>query len=114
MRLMVYSHDAFGLGNLRRMLAICDYLLSCWPRLSILLVSGSPMLQGFRLPKRLDYIKLPCLSRGVSGELSAKYLGTSIEETVELRSQLIYSAAAHYKPDLLLIDKKPTGLRREL
>ncbi|MEO0458168.1 MAG: glycosyltransferase, partial [Cyanobacteria bacterium P01_A01_bin.114] len=56
----------------------------------------------------------PCLSRGVSGELSAKYLGTSIEETVELRSQLIYSAAAHYKPDLLLIDKKPTGLRREL
>ncbi|MEM9906462.1 MAG: glycosyltransferase, partial [Cyanobacteria bacterium P01_D01_bin.44] len=114
MRLMVYSHDAFGLGNLRRMLAICDYLLSCWPRLSILLVSGSPMLQGFRLPKGLDYIKLPCLNRGVSGELTAKYLGTSIEETVALRSQLIYSAAAHYKPDLLLVDKKPTGLKGEL
>lgn len=114
MRLMVYSHDAFGLGNLRRMLSICDYLLSCWPKLSILLVSGSPMLQGFRLPKGLDYIKLPCLSRGVSGELSAKYLGTSIEETVALRSQLIYSAAAHFKPDLLLVDKKPAGLKGEL
>ena len=114
MRLMVYSHDAFGLGNLRRMLTICDYLLSCWPQLSILLVSGSPMIQGFRLPKGLDYIKLPCLNRGISGDLSAKYLGTSTEETVALRSQLIYSAATHFKPDLLLVDKKPAGLKGEL
>ncbi len=114
MRLMVYSHDAFGLGNLRRMLTICDYLLSCWPQLSILLVSGSPMIQGFRLPKGLDYIKLPCLNRGIAGDVAAKYLGTSTEETVELRSQLIYSAAYHFKPNLLLVDKKPAGLKGEL
>lgn len=113
-RLMVYSHDTFGLGNLRRMLAICEYLLDCWPRLSVLLVSGSPMIHEFRLPTGLDYIKLPCLNRGSSGELRAKYLGTSIEETVELRSQLIASAAMHFKPDLLLVDKKPTGLEGEL
>lgn len=114
MRLMVYSHDAFGLGNLRRMLSICDYLLRCWPRLSILLVSSSSMLQGFRLPTGLDYIKLPCLNRGTTGKLAAKYLGTTIEETVALRSQLIYAAATHFKPDLLLVDKKPTGLKNEL
>ena len=113
-RLMVYSHDAFGLGNLRRMLSICEHLLSCWPGLSVLLVSGSPMIHEFRLPKGLDYIKLPCLNRGVSGELTAKYLGTSIEETVALRSQIIASAATHFKPDLLLVDKKPTGLEGEL
>jgi len=113
-RIMVYSHDAFGLGNLRRMLAICEHLLSSWPKLSILLVSGSPMIHEFRLPKGLDYIKLPCLNRGVSGELAAKYLGTSIHETVALRSQLIRSAAVHFKPNLLLVDKKPTGLKGEL
>lgn len=111
---MVYSHDAFGLGNLSRMLAICDYLLSCWPRLSILLISGSPMVHGFRLPMGLDYIKLPCLNRGLSGKLSAKYLGTTTKETVDLRSQVILSAAAHFKPDLLLVDKKPGGLQGEL
>lgn len=113
-RIMVYSHDAFGLGNLRRMLAICEHLLSCWPELSILLVSGSPIIHEFRLPSGLDYIKLPCLNRGISGELSAKYLGTSVEETVALRSQIIHSAAAHFKPDLLLVDKKPTGVKGEL
>lgn len=26
MKLLVYSHDTFGLGNIRRMLAICKYL----------------------------------------------------------------------------------------
>ncbi|MEL7224866.1 MAG: glycosyltransferase, partial [Cyanobacteria bacterium J06576_12] len=55
-RIMVYSHDAFGLGNLRRMLAICEHLLTRWPNLSILLVSGSPMIHEFRLPVGLDYI----------------------------------------------------------
>ena len=114
MRLMVYSHDAFGLGNLRRMLAICEYLLKDHNNLSILLVSGSPMLQAFRLPKGLDYIKLPCLNRGQSGTLSAKYLGTELEETLKWRSHLIYSAALHFKPDVLLVDKKPYGIQKEL
>lgn len=113
-RIMVYSHDAFGLGNLRRMLAICEHLLGNWPGLSILLVSGSPMIHEFRLPTGLDYIKLPCLNRGGSGKLSAKYLGTSIDETVALRSQLIQSAVVHFKPDLFLVDKKPIGLSGEL
>lgn len=114
MRLMVYSHDAFGLGNLRRMLAICEHLLAHWPHLSILLVSGSPMLQAFRLPPGLDYIKLPCLNRGLAGQLSAKYLGTGTDETIAFRSHLILSAARHYKPDLLLVDKKPYGIEGEL
>lgn len=113
-RIMVYSHDAFGLGNLRRMLAICKHLLHYWPELSILLVSGSPMIHEFRLPTGLDYIKLPCLNRGTAGTLCAKYLGTSIEETVALRSHLIQLAAVHFEPDLLLVDKKPTGLEGEL
>lgn len=114
MRLMVYSHDAFGLGNLRRMLSICEYLLKNQANLSILLVSGSPMLQAFRLPKGLDYIKLPCLNRGESGALSAKYLGTELEETLQWRSHLIHSAALHFKPDVLLVDKKPHGIQQEL
>lgn len=114
MRLMVYSHDTFGLGNIRRMLAICEHLLDAIPEFSTLLVSGSPMLQSFRLPQRLDYIKLPCLNRGEGGELSAKYLGTTIDETLKLRANLILSAAVSFKPDLILVDKKPQGLRGEL
>lgn len=114
MRLMVYSHDAFGLGNIRRMLAICEHLLSAITDLSILVVSGSPMLQSFRLPPRLDYIKIPCLNRGESGEIAVKYLNTEIAETVKLRSDLILMAAINFKPDAILVDKKPYGIKNEL
>ncbi|GAB1540064.1 glycosyltransferase [Scytonema sp. NUACC21] len=114
MRLLVYSHDAFGLGNIRRMLAICEHLLGEIENLSILLVSGSPMLHDFRLPKGLDYIKLPCLNRGQTGNVAVKYLGCSVDETVKLRSELILSIVRNYQPDLLLIDKKPYGLKNEL
>ena len=114
MRLMVYSHDSFGLGNISRMLAICKHLLDAIPRLSILVVSGSPVLHSFRMPQGLDYIKLPCLGRDRSGKLSAKYLDTAVDETVKLRSHLIKSVAANFKPDLLLVDKKPYGLLGEL
>ncbi|BAY74008.1 hypothetical protein NIES25_04160 [Nostoc linckia NIES-25] len=114
MKLMVYSHDGFGLGNIRRMLGICTHLLDSIEKLSILVISGSPMLHSFRLPKRLDYIKLPCLNRGTSGEMFVKYLGIEIDETVKLRSELILSAIANFKPDVFLVDKKPYGIRNEL
>jgi predicted glycosyltransferase len=113
-RIMVYSHDAYGLGNLSRMLAICKYLLKSIPNLSILLISGSPMLQSFRLPQGLDYIKLPCLNRGSSGEMAVKYLNADVESTLKLRSELILAAAKNYQPDLVLVDKKPSGIQGEL
>ncbi len=114
MKLMVYSHDAFGLGNIRRMLTICEYLLRTLPNISILVVSGSPALHTLKLPEGLDYIKLPCLGRDTSGQLEAKYLKGMPETLVRLRSHLILTAAVHFQPDILLVDKKPQGLRNEL
>lgn len=114
MKLMVYSHDAFGLGNIRRMLAICQYLLKTIPDISILVVSGSPALHSLRLPAGLDYIKLPCIGRDESGAVTSRYLDTELEEAVKLRSDLILSVTRNFKPDLLLVDKKPHGLQSEL
>jgi len=113
-RLMVYSHDTFGLGNIRRMLSICKHLIDTMPEISILVVSGSPMVHSFRIPQRLDYIKLPCLKRTEKEGYSVKYLGTDIDETMRLRSELILSAVANFRPDLLLVDKKPYGVKNEL
>ena len=112
-KILVYSHDAYGLGNISRMLAICNYLLKIIPNLSILLVSGSPMLHDFRLPSGLDYIKLPCLNRG-AGQMAVKYLNADIESILKLRSEIILAAARNYQPDLVLVDKKPTGIEGEL
>ena len=37
-----------------------------------------------------------------------------LDETIRLRSDLIYAAAANFKPDVVLVDKKPCGVKREL
>src|SRR5271157_3109489 len=114
MRLMVYSHDTFGLGNIRRMLAICTHLHASIPDLSVLIITGSPMLQSFRVSQGIDYIKLPCLKRTESGDLGARFLDLEIEEIVRLRRELILSTVVSFQPDVVLVDKKPDGLAREL
>ncbi len=114
MRLLVYSHDTFGLGNIKRMLAICTHLHSTIPGLSILIVSGSPMLHSFRVSPGIDYIKLPCLKRSDSGNLGVRYLDLDIEQVVRLRRELILSTVISFKPDIVLVDKKPEGLAGEM
>ncbi len=114
MRLLVYSHDTFGLGNIKRMLAICTHLHNTIPDLSILIVSGSPMLHSFRVSPGIDYIKLPCLKRSDSGDLGVRYLDLEVEQVIRLRRELILSTVVSFQPDIVLVDKKPEGLAGEM
>jgi predicted glycosyltransferase len=114
-KIVVYSHDTFGLGNVRRMLAITEHLLDTMPNLSVLLISGSPMIHSFRLPEsRFDYLKLPTIGRTLSGEYIAKKLETNFDELVTVRSQIIQAAIANFSPDVMIVDKKPRGVADEL
>lgn len=113
-RMVAYSHDTYGLGNIRRMLAVCNYLIDAVPDLSILLISGSPMVQSFRIKNGIDYIKLPCLSRTGAEGYEVKTINADLSETVELRAELILRTVERFKPDLLLVDKKPFGVEHEL
>ncbi len=113
-RVLMYCHDTFGLGNIRRMLVIAKHLVESDPDTSVLIVSGSPMLHAFRIPPRVDYVKLPCLSRTVQGEYRVKYLDLPYEKTIQLRANLIVSAVLDFDPSVIIVDKKPFGVANEL
>ncbi len=113
-RILVYSHDTFGLGNIKRMLEISKHLVSAYADVSVLIISGSPLVHAFRIPPHIDYIKLPCLVRTLDGLYDVKFLGLGYEETVRLRTTLITSAILDYSPHLILVDKKPFGVNNEL
>ena len=113
-KMLVYSHDTFGLGNIRRMIAICEHLRAQMPGMSVLVLTGSPMLHRFRLIDGIDYVKLPCLRRDVEGSLGVKYLNVNLDSIVQLRRELIHSTVTNFKPDILLVDKKPGGVAGEL
>ncbi len=113
-RVLIYSHDTFGLGNIRRMLEVARHLVQTSPEVSVLVLTGSPMLHAFRIPARIDYVKLPCLARDTSGRYSARSLPLDLQQTVRLRANLIKSAIADFQPDIVLVDKKPFGVEDEL
>jgi predicted glycosyltransferase len=113
-RILICSHDTFGLGNIRRMLEVARHLVQSSPAVSVLVVTGSPMLHAFRIPTRVDYVKLPCLARNVEGRYGARYLDLTLEATVRLRANLIRSTIADFQPDLIVVDKKPFGVEDEL
>jgi predicted glycosyltransferase len=54
------------------------------------------------------------LSRTSRDEYSAKSLGTTLDQTLRLRSALIQAATRDFSPDIVLIDKKPDGVQHEL
>jgi len=113
-KILVYSHDTYGLGNIRRMMAVVEHLVKEISEVSILVLSGSPMMQAFRLVPGVDYIKMPCLSRAANGKYSPKFLGLSHDSVLGLRADLILNTVLEFKPDLILVDKKPLGVQNEL
>lgn len=113
-RIVVYSHDAYGLGNIRRMLEVVSHLVLAYPELRVLLITGSPLIHAFRIPPRVDYIKLPCVARNKIGQPVVKTLDVSYADIVHLRTDVIMTAVRDFDPDLILVDKKPLGIGKEL
>lgn len=113
-RVMLYSHDTFGLGHLRRSRALAGAITAADPSASALILTGSPVAGRFAFPTRVDHMRLPGVIKRSDGSYASRTMGMSIEETTELRSGLIRSMAEQYDPDVLIVDKEPTGFRGEL
>lgn len=112
--LMLYCHDTFGLGHLRRTLTLAHYLRRCWDDAPQLIVTGSPFAQSFRLPEDADYVKLPCVEKIGDDRYRARSLPMSLAAIRKLRGDIVLSAARHLRPDVLIVDNVPAGLRGEL
>lgn len=113
-RLMIYCHDSVGIGHLRRSLAICQQVSDRFPTASFLLATGTPHIALFETPPRLDYIKLLALCKREDGVYHSKCLDMSLAQLIECRQALLTTTMDHYRPDVLLVDKAPLGVCREL
>ncbi len=113
-RMMIYSHDTFGLGHLRRSLNLAAALTAAVPDLSILLVTGSAMAHRFALPERVDYVKLPAVRKVAAERYSPRSLALPDDDVLSLRTNLLLRTARDFRPDVLLVDHSPAGMRGEL
>lgn len=113
-RIMFYSHDTFGLGHLRRSRALAAALTEGDDHASAIILTGSPVAGRFTFPERVDHIRLPGVTKLEDGSYVSQTLGLDIDDTTALRAGLIKTAIEQYEPDLLIVDKEPTGFRGEL
>jgi len=113
-RVLIYSHDSFGLGHLRRCRAIAHSLVDSDPAVSVLILSGSPIIGSFDFRSRVDFVRVPGVIKLRNGEYVSLNLHIDIEETLAMRSSIIRHTADIFDPDLLIVDKEPLGLRGEV
>jgi len=113
-RIMLYSHDTFGLGHLRRSKALATALTGADESASALILTGSPVAGRFAFPERVDHVRLPGVTKLSDGSYMSQTLGMDIDEVTALRGRLIQSTIEAFQPDLLIVDKEPTGFRGEL
>ena len=113
-RLLIYSHDSFGLGHLRRCRTIAHSLVDHREDLSVLILSGSPIIGSFDFRARVDFIRIPGVIKLRNGGYTSLSLDIDIEEMLDMRASFIHHAAEIFEPDVFLIDKEPLGLRGEV
>ncbi len=113
-RVLIYSHDTFGLGHLRRCRTIAHSLVDADKDLSVLILSGSPIIGSFDFRARVDFVRIPGVIKLRNGEYTSLNLHIRIEETLEMRASIIKHTADIFDPDLFIVDKEPLGLRGEV
>ncbi|MBK8175447.1 MAG: hypothetical protein IPK66_09380 [Rhodospirillales bacterium] len=113
-RLLIYSHDTFGLGHLRRCRAIAHALVNRRPDVSVLILSGSPIIGSFSFSSRVDFVRIPGVIKLKDGDYQPLSLDIGLDAILSMRAKIIRLTADAFDPDVFLVDKEPLGLRGEV
>ena len=97
-RVVLYSHDTFGLGHLRRSRALASALTQSGTVGSAIILTGSPVAGRFTFPRAVDHVRLPGVKKLADGSYVSQNSGMDIEATTALRTGLIESTVTQYDP----------------
>jgi predicted glycosyltransferase len=112
-QVVLYSHDTYGLGHLRRNTAIAHALLQRSPGLSITMITGSPVADQFPLPHGVSLVRLPSVVK-VGPEEYRPAEPRSWSGVRAERAGIISSTLLRLRPDVFLVDHAPLGMKGEL
>ncbi len=113
-RILMYSHDTFGLGHLRRCRTIAHSLVEDFRGLNVLIISGSSIAGAFDYRARVDFVKIPSVIKLRNGDYTSLDRHIDLKDTLKLRQSIILHTAEKFRPDIFIVDKEPMGLRGEV
>ena len=110
--ILMYSHDTYGLGHIRRTMAIASHLLG--PRINILILTGSPIAGRFSFPDRIDFVRIPGMIKKTNDEYLPLSIKINPRHALDIRKNIITATAKTFQPHLFIVDKEPLGLKKEI
>lgn len=113
-RILMYSHDTFGLGHLRRCRTIAHALVEDYRGLEVLIISGATIAGAFDYRARVDFVKIPSVIKLSNGDYTSLERHRPLDETLKMRQAIIRHTAETFEPDIFIVDKEPLGLRGEV
>jgi predicted glycosyltransferase len=113
-RILMYSHDTFGLGHLRRCRAIAHAIVERFKGVNVIIISGSQIAGAFDFRARVDFVKIPSVIKLYNGEYDSIGEYIDLEDILMMRKLIIQRTAEAFQPDLFIVDKEPLGLKGEL
>jgi predicted glycosyltransferase len=110
--ILMYSHDTYGLGHIRRSMAIASHLSG--KEVNILILTGSPIAGRFTFPEQVDFVRIPGMIKKTNDEYHSLSIRIDPNQALTIRKNIIAATAKAFKPDLFIVDKEPLGLKREV
>jgi predicted glycosyltransferase len=110
--ILMYSHDTYGLGHIRRTMAIANRLKG--PNTNILILTGSPIAGRFSFPEQVDFVRIPGMIKKTNEEYQPLSIKINPRHALNIRKNIITATAKAFQPDVFIVDKEPLGLKKEI
>ncbi len=110
--ILMYSHDTYGLGHIRRTMAIANHLRDA--NTNVLILTGSPIAGRFQFPQHVDFVRIPGMIKKSNDDYQSFSIRIHPEKALSIRTNIILATARTFQPNLFIVDKEPLGLKREV
>ncbi|WP_035239854.1 glycosyltransferase family protein [Desulfobacter vibrioformis] len=111
-KILMYSHDTYGLGHIRRTLTIARALTR--QGTDILIITGCPLAGQFCFPRGIDYVRIPGMIKTDRDQYEPLAVRLAPDQVLAIRKEIVLSVVKTFKPDLFIVDKAPLGLKKEI
>ena len=109
---LMYSHDTYGLGHIRRTMAIANQLRDT--NTNVLILTGSPIAGRFQFPDQVDFVRIPGMIKKTNEDYQSLSIRIDQEKALAIRTDIILATAQAFQPHFFIVDKEPLGLKREV
>ena len=110
--ILMYSHDTYGLGHIRRTMAIASHLRDT--STNVLILTGSPIAGRFHFPQQVDFVRIPGMIKRTNEDYQPLSIRIEQEKALSIRTNIILATARTFQPHLFIVDKEPHGLKKEV